>query len=155
MKQWFESLAPRERQLVIAAGIVLVIGLFFQLVIGPLNENLSQAQSKLEKKQKLLKFVEEKTAVLKNSKSQTKRSVSGSLTQIVNNSARKSGIALARMQPQGASLQVQIDEIEFNALLGWLNELTAKQGLILESLDISQSDKTGAVKVRRLQVTKA
>ena len=58
------------------------------------------------------------------------------------------------MQPQGKSLQIQIEEIEFNKLVRWLDELTTRQGLAIESIDVSQTGKPGEVRVRRLQVAK-
>ncbi|MER2492406.1 type II secretion system protein GspM [Catenovulum sediminis] len=154
MKQWFESLSSRERQLVLGGGIVLIIGLFFQLIWGPLNTALDKAELDVKNKQTALLWVSEKTAELKQRQSGNSKVTSGSLNQIVNAAARRADISLARMQPQGESLQVQIDEVEFNALVRWLADLTQNKGLRIESLDISAADKPGAVRVRRLQVSK-
>lgn len=154
MKQWFESLSSREQQLVLGAGIVLVIGLFFQLIWGPIHNRLDKAEMTVKNKQILLTWINEKTAEYKQIKGSGKQVVSGSLSQLVNNAARRSNISLARMQPQGESLQVQIDLVEFNALVKWLADLTQNQGLIIEALDISNGEQPGTVKVRRLQVSK-
>ena len=154
MKQWFDSLAEREQRLVIGASIVFVIGLFFQLVWGPLNSSLDKAEQNLKNKQALLQWVGEKTAEYQQLKGNSKSTASGSLNQIVNTAARQAGISIARMQPQGDSLQVQIDEVEFNALVRWLATLVQNKGLTIESLDVTATERTGAVRVRRLQVTK-
>ncbi|EWH11239.1 general secretion pathway protein M [Catenovulum agarivorans DS-2] len=154
MKQWFESLAEREKRLVIGAAVVFVIGLFFQLIWGPLNNALEKAEQNVKNKQALLLWVSEKTAEYQQLKGNSKASASGSLNQIVNSAARQAGISIARMQPQGDSLQVQIDQVEFNAFVRWLATLVQNKGLTIESLDITETDRTGAVRVRRLQVTK-
>ncbi len=154
MKQWFENLSDREKQLVIGAGIVFAIGLFFQLIWGPVNSRLDKAELAAKNKQTTLEWVNEKLTEYKQAKGNQKNVASGSLSQIVNSAARRANISLARMQPQGDTLQVQIEEIEFNALIRWLAELTQNQGLTIEAIDISEADKTGAVRVRRLQVSK-
>ena len=154
MKQWFESLSDREKQLVVGAGIVFAIGLFFQIIWGPLNSRLDKAQMSVQNKQTTLQWVNEKLTEYKQHKGAQKSVVSGSISQIVNSAARRANISLARMQPQGDSLQVQIDEIEFNAFIRWLADLTQNQGLTIEAIDVSEADKTGAVRVRRLQVSK-
>ncbi|WP_440903564.1 type II secretion system protein GspM [Catenovulum sp. SX2] len=154
MKQWFESLAEREQRLVIGATVVFAIGLFFQLIWGPLNSSLDKAQQNIKNKQALLQWVSEKTSEYQQLKGNNKASASGSLNQIVNTAARQAGISIARMQPQGESLQVQIDEVEFNAFVRWIASLVQNKGLTIESLDVTATDRNGAVRVRRLQVTK-
>ncbi|MCU4674385.1 type II secretion system protein M [Catenovulum sp. 2E275] len=154
MKQWFEALSEREKQLVVGAGIVFAIGLFFQLIWGPVNSRLEKAEMSVQNKQTTLAWVNEKLTEYKQLKGSQKQVATGSLSQIVNNAARRANISLARMQPQGDTLQVQIDEIEFNAFIRWLADLTQNQGLTIEAVDISEAEKTGAVRVRRLQVSK-
>lgn len=154
MKQWFESLSEREKQLVIGAGFVLIIGLFFQLIWGPVNSRLEKAEQSVKNKQVSLQWVNEKITEYKQHQGTNKSVAQGSLSQIMSNAARRANISLARMQPQGDTLQVQIEQIEFNALIRWLAQLTQNQGLTIEAIDVSEADKTGAVRVRRLQVSK-
>ncbi|WP_017444455.1 type II secretion system protein GspM [Gayadomonas joobiniege] len=154
MKNWFESLAPRERQLVLGASIVLVIGLFMQLVWGPLNEAEQNARQKVNNQQQLLTWMNEKTAEYQQMKRQDRKAVNGSLSQIVSSAARSSGISLSRMQPQGDSLNVQLDEIEFNKLVRWMADLTQNKGLTIEAIDVHAAEQSGVVRVRRLQVKK-
>ncbi|WAJ69845.1 type II secretion system protein M [Catenovulum adriaticum] len=154
MKQWFENLSDRERQLVIGAGVVLIIGLFFQLIWAPINNRLEKAEQSVKNKQVSLQWVNEKITEYKQHQGADKSVAQGSLSQIMSNAARRSNISLARMQPQGETLQVQIEQIEFNALIRWLAQLTQNQGLTIEAIDVSEADKTGAVRVRRLQVSK-
>lgn len=155
MKQWFENLAEREKKLVIIASVVLLLGVFLQFIWMPLSNGLTEAQAKQQKQKALLEYVIQKTAEVKAGNKKSRVKASGSISQIVSQSARRSKIAIARLQPQGNSLQVQVDEIAFNELLKWVTDLTERQGLVIESIDISQSDRAGAVQIRRLQVTKA
>ncbi|NTS75844.1 type II secretion system protein M [Catenovulum sp. SM1970] len=154
LKAWYGSLAKREQQLVLAASVVLIIGLFFQLVIGPMNDGAAKAQADLDKKQKLLVWVTENAAKVKAADAAGKSNNSGSLSQIVNGTARSAGIKITGTRPQGTELQVQIDTVEFNALITWLELLTSKQGIRITTLDVNAGDAPGTVNVRRLQLAK-
>ena len=59
------------------------------------------------------------------------------------------------MQPQGDDLQVWIDEISFNQLLTWLEQLASREGLRVKNIDLSLADQQGVVRVRRLQLGKS
>ena len=59
------------------------------------------------------------------------------------------------MQPQGDELQVWIDEISFNQLLTWLEQLASREGLRVKNIDLSLADEQGVVRVRRLQLGKS
>ena len=58
------------------------------------------------------------------------------------------------MQPQGDNIQVWIDEISFNQLLQWLEQLSSKEGLRVTNIDLSNAEQPGVVRVRRLQLGK-
>jgi general secretion pathway protein M len=87
-------------------------------------------------------------------RSVSKTSFNGSLTQLVNRTTRSSGIPVARMQPQGDELQVWIDQVAFNDLMAWLEQLE-QQGVMIIQSDVSEVDLAGFVKVQRLQLGKA
>ena len=57
------------------------------------------------------------------------------------------------MQPQGKKIQIWMDDVPFDALLGYLNELVQEKGLSLESIDLAESDTLGLVRVRRIQLS--
>ena len=59
------------------------------------------------------------------------------------------------MQPQADDLQVWIDEISFNQLLTWLEQLASREGLRVKNIDLSLADEQGVVRVRRLQLGKS
>jgi len=46
-----------------------------------------------------------------------------------------------------------MDDVPFDALLGYLSELVQKKGLSLESVDLAEADAPGYVKVRRIQLS--
>ncbi|WP_371187744.1 type II secretion system protein GspM [Thalassotalea maritima] len=156
MKQWWLGLNQREQRLAIIMASVVVIFVFFTAVWQPLNQSITKAEQKLARQQQLAIWVDEHLFKLKALEQTTgKRVSSASLSTVVNRTARRQNIDIARMQPQGEDLQVWIDEVPFNTFITWLDTLANKEGLKVMSLDVSESNTSGSIAVRRLQLSKA
>ncbi len=150
-KQKWQQLNAREQSLLIVMSVVIGIFLFYSLIWQPLNDNLAKAAKKLEKQQALLVWVQEKTQQYQQANPTIKHR-GGSLTGIVNRTARSKNINVTRMQPQGDDLQVWIDEVPFEQLLKWLEQLAMNEGVLIKAIDITKADSNGVVQVRRLQL---
>jgi general secretion pathway protein M len=155
VKQWWQQLNNREQGLMSVMGAAVVVFLLYSLLWQPLNTNLANAEKKLESRQALLTWVNENTARYQSIKpSGTGKKSSDSLSSIINRTANEYQLTVTRMQPQGDSLQVWLDSAPFTDLLFWLEYLANKEGLRVQAIDLTRSDKAGAVRVRRLQLTK-
>ena len=152
MARW-QQLTLREQRIVIALGIVLGIYVLYSFVWQPVQSNLVKTQQKLSRQQELLTWVSKNTARYQQAKKTGNVSNSGgSLSSIVNRSARNKGITVTRMQPQNDDIQVWIDEIPFNTLLQWLEQLSSNEGLHVKAIDMTTTDKLGVVRIRRLEL---
>ncbi|GIU45466.1 type II secretion system protein M [Shewanella sairae] len=154
-KAWWNGLVLREKQMVSACGVVLVIGILYWGVWTPIANAEAEAQRNLEGQQSTLNYVKQtanRIAGLKQSGSSN--AFRGSLSAAVNQTAGAFGLEITRMQPQGNKIQVWMDEVPFDTLLNYLNELVQNKGLSLESLDLAESDTPGYVNVRRIQLSK-
>jgi len=152
-KQKWLQLNSREQSLVAVMSIVVVVFLFYSLLWQPLNTNLIKSAKKLERNQELLAWVEAKTQQYKQV-SKTGKLVRGSLTSIVNRTSKQQNITVTRMQPQGDDLQIWVDDVPFEQLLAWLDQLVEQEGLLIKVLDINSAENVGVVQVRRLQLGK-
>ncbi|MGQ8366506.1 type II secretion system protein GspM [Glaciecola sp. 1036] len=154
LKQWFKNLSERERYLVIGAGIMTLVALFYLVIWAPLNNAIDTNRAGLNSDRELNTWLEEQAnrAILLRQGNQS-QSFSGSLTQVINQTTRNAGISVSRMQPQGEELQVWIDAVPFNDLMQWLNNLE-QRGVVIVQSDISETDEQGIVQVRRLQLGK-
>ncbi|MCE2573548.1 type II secretion system protein GspM [Motilimonas eburnea] len=153
MKDWWEGLASRERNLAILSAVVLVVGALYWGVYQPLSQALEQEQTRLKSHQQTLIWMKSKGQDIVNYQAQ-QRSGSGNvnLNQLIGNSARQSGITISRIQPKGNELEVWIDNIEFNKLLAWLKQLQERHGVVTLNTDLAVGDAPGTVKVRRLHL---
>ena len=137
------------------SGLVILLGIFYWGLWAPLNQSISQQSQLLESNKKLVSWVEEqgqKAAQLRGTQSSPRR-VTGSLPQLVTSTSSNHSLSISRMQPQGDEIQVWIDEAPFNSLMGWLNELETR-GIVIEQLDVAETNAPGMIKVRRLVLTK-
>ncbi|WP_395338684.1 type II secretion system protein GspM [Ningiella sp. W23] len=154
LKQWFSQLTDRERILVLAAGGVSAVVIFYFAIWSPLNTGIEKQRAALKNEQQLLTWVNEQSArvqLLKGS-AQNNR-FNGSLTQLVNQTTRAANISVSRLQPQDEELNVWIDSVSFNALMSWLEDLE-KRGVSIVQSDFSETDEDGLVQVRRLRLAK-
>jgi general secretion pathway protein M len=155
MKTWWQQLKSSEQRLVAIMILIAVLLLFYSMVWQPLVNSTKATQQKVVRQQALLTWVKESTQRYQQSqKIGASASSNGSLSSIVNSSAGRNNISIARLQPQGEDLQVWIDEVPFTQLLNWLEFLANNEGLTVKSIDLSKADRAGVVKVRRLQLGK-
>lgn len=156
MKIWWQQLKISEQRLVAIMTIVVISFLFFSLIWQPLNEGITKTQQKIVRQQTLLTEVQEGTQRYQQAKINGGSGQSnGSLSSIVNQSAGRHNITITRLQPQADDLQVWIDEVPFSQLLGWLEFLANREGLLVKNIDLGKTDEKGVVKVRRLQLGKS
>ncbi|MFT4655794.1 MAG: general secretion pathway protein M [Patiriisocius sp.] len=155
LKKWFTSLSEREQKLVIVASGVAVVGIFYFAIWSPMSSAVENQKNALVGEKQLLSWVNQQSSravILRQSSN--KKTFSGSLTQVVNQTTRSANIPVARMQPQGEELVVSVDQVVFNDFLLWLAVLENRGVIILQS-DVSEVDEQGFVQVRRLQLGKS
>jgi general secretion pathway protein M len=153
MKEWWQQLNVREQRLVVVMGSVVSLFVLYSFIWQPLNENIDKSEGKLARQQSLLTWVEANISLFEQAKqSGGNQKNSGSIASIVNRSAGRNNITIARIQPQGEDLQVWVDKVPFDQLLNWLEHLANKEGLVVRNIDLSKSDQKGVVSVKRLQL---
>lgn len=153
LRTWWKGLATREQQLVGFGGAFFVIGVFYWGIWTPIAEAEIDAQRAFTAQQQTLTYVKQaanKIAGLKQAGARP--TMNGSLSSVVNQTASTYGLEITRMQPQGDKIQVWMDDVPFDALLGYLGDLVQQKGLSLDSVDLAEADTPGYVKVRRIQL---
>lgn len=154
MEKW-QQLNEREQRVLLCLIPVVIIFILYSFIWQPLNESVAKNEAKLARQQALLTWVEENSARVKASSTSGRRASKGSATSIVNRTAKQYQITISRIQAQGKGVQVWVDEVPFNTLLLWLERLSDQEGLNVSNIDLSVTDKSGVVRVRRLQLGKA
>ncbi|KAF7767582.1 general secretion pathway protein M [Pseudoalteromonas citrea] len=152
IKQW-QSLKEQEQRLLMLAGGIFIIFILVMGIFRPLSDGVDKAYKDKQRQQELVAWVTSSVGTLKATSS-IKNTSRVNLSQLVNRTRGKYNINISKMQPSDGSLRVNIDSVEFNQLIAWVDELTNKHGLKVENLDIAQGDLPGYVRVSRLVLEK-
>jgi general secretion pathway protein M len=150
MREWFDSLAPRERLMVVAGAIVVGLMLFWGLVMAPLGNGVTRLGERVDAKRDLLVWMQQVAPRIKAAGAGAGEGpgAEGSLVVLVDRSARSAGLggALTRNQPVGEDgIRVQLKDASFDSMARWLVQLRGTNGLILDSASIERGAATGTV----------
>ncbi|MDN7126992.1 type II secretion system protein M [Pseudidiomarina sp. 1APR75-33.1] len=158
----WQQLNHRERLLVSLAGIVLAISVVYFALWQPLQSGIEQRQLQRDAQLETLSWVRENTGrylALKQQSGQPQTGTTarranelGDIPRLVTEFARAQQLDVGRMNPEGDSLVVVLNDVPFERVLALLDALQAESGLSIEQLDITRGNTPGHVHVRRLKV---
>jgi len=143
MKDWFESLAPRERVLVATAAVMIVVAAFWFGIWTPLDSGQRSLATQVDTwKLSLAELRPLKGQLQANSGGRTaNNSPDQSLIVIVDTSLRRRNLnnALQRSQPTPANdgIRIEFENVAFDDLMLWLGDVHAQYGLQVQSGNFS------------------
>lgn len=151
LRQWWQSLVKREQIVVAALSLLVVLLIFQSLIWQPLYQGRDNARNAVEKQAQLLSWMNQQAQVakqLKASSTHVNRSTH-SISQRINTEAKRAKIDINRFQTSGEnSVQVWLDNVEFSKSLLWFEALQKRQGVIVDSITVSETNKAGLVAIR-------
>ena len=74
------------------------------------------------------------------------------MDQLVHQLAGKHRLIIQRVQNRGELLDIDLDNVRFDHLMGWLGTLEQQYHINVRSLQLESTDTSGVVEVRRLQL---
>ena len=155
IKNWWEEISEREQKLTLIAGVIIFFVIVYSLLWQPLSSNLAENKQKLAKVEQTLQWTEVTARTLvsqginQNKKSQRKQN----LSQLINRTSKRNNITISRINNQKKQVDVWIDNIEFTQFLKWITLLKNESNVHVVSVDISQQEIEGMVKINRLSLS--
>jgi general secretion pathway protein M len=152
VKEWFTSLAPRERAMVSIAAVVVALALVYAVAWGPLASSVSRLQQSVEEQQVLKQWMQESAAEVNRL-----RGVAGasddhrSLLAVVDQTSKQSqlGPAVKRIEPDGQDLvRVSLEQASFDDMVTWLGNLQRNFGVSIADVSIDRQADSGRVNAR-------
>jgi general secretion pathway protein M len=152
---WYRGLQQRERQLVLAASVVIIITLLYLIIWEPIHNGLEQQTQKYQSQIEILEWMQaaaSEARALQLSGVSNKRSGSSQpVTLLVEKSAATAGLKpymskLESTSDKGA--RVTLDAASFDQMLLWLNTLQVQYGVTVSSANLDRDNKPGAVNLR-------
>lgn len=148
LREWFDRQSERDQRILrwgaLAAAIIVLAG-----VLLPLQRSLAQSRTRVAAQQADLAWMRSMAPTLAAAGPGAAAPPSGeSLVVLIDRSARESGLgqALTGSQPAGSgAMRVQLENADFNLLVGWLSRLAAQHGLRIEAATVTTSTAPGVV----------
>lgn len=147
LRNWYEKQSSRD-QLVLRWGVAAVVLILLLTLLLPLQRNVAQTRRQVAAKQTDLQWMRSMGPALAAAGPGPAATPTGeSLVVLIDRSARESGLAQAvtGSQPAGGATRVQLENADFNLLVGWLSRLTSQHGVHVESATVTGSAAPGIV----------
>jgi general secretion pathway protein M len=150
LKDWFFSLQPRERTLVLSGGVVLLLFAVYFLALAPFYSAVNSRAERVAKKQGDLAWMRSVGGeILALGASGTPAVQSNeSLVVLIDRSARECGLgsSLTGQTPNGENgIRVRLEQAEFDKLVVCLGGLQQSHSVTIESANIDRTAKPGFV----------
>lgn len=143
MKDWLDTLAPRERIMVLICAVVVVIALIWLLVWRPLDSRHDALRASVEDWETGLGRLQ-RVAEMRGSSSPsggaTRLGANQTPVVIVDTTLRARGLssALRRSQPTTSTgIRVEFENVAFNSLVLWLGDLSSRYGMDVQAGSLS------------------
>ena len=154
MKSWWAGLAPRERLILLAGSVFLLVMAFWLVIWEPLIAGRAELRQEVRTLSAERLWMEQVVDDVRRRArmSQGETSSSGSVLTLVEVSAHAAGLkeALSRVQPEGQGARLSFDQVSMDALLSWLADLEQRQGLQVTQLALDVTEAKGMVSARLL-----
>jgi general secretion pathway protein M len=150
-KDWFFSLQPRERALVVGGGGLLLLIAIYVLALVPFYSAVNAGAQRVETKQGDLAWMRSvggEVMALSASAPSAAGPTGESLVVLIDRSARECGLAsaLTGQTPSGENgIRVRLEAAEFDKLIVCLGSLQQAHSVSIESATIDRTAKPGFV----------
>jgi len=151
LKDWFYSLQPHERTLVLCGGAALVLFAIYFFALAPFYSAVNSRAERVAKKQgdiAWMRSVGGEILALGASATPANVPTNESLVVLIDRSARECGLgsSLTGQTPNGENgIRVRLEQAEFDKLVVCLGGLQQSHGVTIESANIDRTAKPGFV----------
>lgn len=149
LRNWLAGLAPRERNLVYAAGGLAIIALLYILLVLPITTMAAKRAARVEQKTADLAWMRQVAPQVAAAAAAGTAAGSGeSLVVLVDRTGREAGLgsALRDQSPSGdQGLRLRLEAASFDVLVVWLASLQQRHGVKVEAATIDATATPGLV----------
>ena len=150
MNEYWQNLNERERKMVLAAGVAMIIYLFYLLIYAPLTGAVSTRQQDLKEKRETLQWLQTvQSQALKSMAARSPISENKLLSLITAQLNRPPFKSYPyQLQQTGANeIQITFEQVPFNPFIRWLWGLSSRYKMTLKQLSVSKTPTPGVTKL--------
>lgn len=158
LRQRWQAMSHRERQLMVMCAAVLLLCLVYYAIFQPWQLREEQWERTISREQQTVSWMQKQaSSIPQGNQAQGENSQRDiSLPILISQSTKRYGLSVVRLQPQGNQASVTLAQSDFNSLLRWLGELERQNGVKVMSLDVNAVEQSpGMVDVTRLMLERA
>jgi general secretion pathway protein M len=149
LRDWLAGLAPRERNLVYAAGSLVIIAVLYFVLVLPITTMAAKRAARVEQKTADLAWMRQVAPQVAAAAAAGAVAGSGeSLVVLVDRTGREAGLggALRDQSPSGdQGLRLRLEAAPFDVLVVWLASLQQQHGVKVEAATIDATATPGLV----------
>lgn len=146
-----QQLSLRDQKMLALLAGALVLYVLYQALLHPLAAANQRLENQNASAQKSLANVTQMAAelrALQQSNVQSNTAQNENLTQLVDRTVAANNLRMSRFQPgSNGDVQVRLDNMAFDQVLRWLNELESAQGVIVRELVVAPGSAPGLVNI--------
>lgn len=152
MKQWWQNLSQRERQMVLVCGIFVLVAILYWGILAPIQSGFTFTRKQVHNLEQQLDWMQQQAPKVAKLQQQAPTNNNMDITTRLNILARAEHIAIKRVEPQGRTVQIEMESVPFQNLTLWLNALSQQQ-ILVKVIDLAADpSQPGHVNVRRLEL---
>lgn len=150
MKDWWLNLALREKQMVLAGGLALLLFLLYEMIWSPLIDKNAALRTQIQHNRELLAWMENADqrmkSLLQSAKSRDHQtgSLSGIVQDALHNSPLRAHVNQFR-QVESDSVQFDLRKVNFDELIKFLTGLWNNEGILVAQFSVAPSGTPGEV----------
>jgi general secretion pathway protein M len=155
LRLWYVGLQQRERQMVAAATVLVVLTLFYLVIWEPVHNGLDEQRLQYANQRTTYDWMIQAADEARQLKSSGSRNVLRNSNQpvslLVERSATTAGMksSISKIETSGdKGARVMLDAASFDQMLLWLNTLRQQYGITVSSASIDRNETSGAVNAR-------
>lgn len=146
-----QQLSMRDQGMLALLGGALALYVLYQVLLHPLaaaNQRLESQNAVAQKSLAAMTQMAAQLQALQQTQSQTASAQNENITQLIDRTVAASSLRMSRFQPgSSGDVQVRLDNMPFDQVLRWLNELESAQAVTIRELVIAPGSATGLVNV--------
>jgi len=154
IRDWLNKLESRERQIVIAGAIALLIIMFYLIIWDPIFSARDEQAQLLETQQQTLDWMIEtghEIQILQSGgRTSSNRFNNQSISSLAERSAQSMGVKqqITKLETAKNGVKVELEGADFDRLILWLSDMEQKYSIQASKIQIEKQEKPGAVEAR-------
>lgn len=149
MKKYWQDLNEREREIVFAGALIVVIYLFYALAYSPLKTALTKNTEALQEKKTTLQWLESVQPFA--SKLSRKESLTNSQLLTLLSDKLKTNISKEfpyQLQQTGSGeIQLSFEQVPFEYLISWLTTFQKTYSISIKQVNVEKLPTPGLIKI--------